>query len=59
MDRLATACLIASALLAGCQDGTGTSQATRPAGLTVSVGGSVGTAGAVVSQPRTDAARPR
>lgn len=59
MGRLAATCLIAAALLPGCRDSAGTPGATRPAGLTVSVGGSVGTAGAVVSQPRTDAARPR
>ncbi|HWT09405.1 MAG TPA: hypothetical protein VN329_09580 [Roseomonas sp.] len=56
---MATACLIAAALLGGCRDSASTPEATRPGGLTVSVGGSVGTAGAVVSQPRTDAARPR
>ena len=59
MVRLATACLLAATLLAGCGDSARTSEATRPGGLTIGVGGSVGTAGAMVSQPRTDAARPR
>lgn len=56
MLRLMLACLL---LLAGCQAAGSPPEATRPGSLTIGVGGSAGMAGAVVSQPRTDAAGPR
>jgi predicted small secreted protein len=46
------ALLLAAALLAGCATANPPGEAARPAGLSVSVGGSVGMAGAVVSQSR-------
>lgn len=53
MGRLMLACLL---LLAGCQSAGSPPDATRPGSLTMGVGGSVGMAGAAVSQPRTDTA---
>lgn len=47
------------ALLGGCANTPSASEPTRPAGLTIGVGGSVGTMGAAVSQPRGIYAAPR
>ncbi|MEO3473767.1 hypothetical protein AAFN86_18010 [Roseomonas sp. CAU 1739] len=57
MRGLFATCLVAAAVLTGCQDATTTPDAARPGSLTIGVGGSVGMAGAGVSQPRTDAPR--
>ena len=44
--------VVVVALLAGCAGSAPAPDAARPGSLSVSMGGSVGTAGAVVSQPR-------
>ncbi|MBW6399828.1 hypothetical protein KPL78_18360 [Roseomonas sp. HJA6] len=44
--------LLAAALIAGCRDTAPAPDATRPGSLSVSVGGSVGMAGAAISQSR-------
>ena len=46
-------------LLAGCQAAGSAPEPARAGSLTIGVGGSAGMAGAVVSQPCTDAAGPR
>jgi len=46
------ALLLATTLVAGCRDTAPAPDAARPGSLSVSVGGSVGMAGAAVSQSR-------
>ena len=46
-------------LLAGCQATGSTPDPARAGSLTIGVGGSVGMAGAAVSQPRTDSPGPQ
>ena len=46
-------------LLAGCQAAGSAPDPARAGSLTIGVGGSVGMAGAAVSQPRTDSMGPQ
>ena len=53
--RLSGLALLAAALVAGCGDAAPASSTAAARPLSLTVGGSANMAGAVVSQPRTDA----